>query len=57
MSDGHLNPESPSFETRPPFYIGQHDTSRFETLTDAQHNIVLNSGVGLCITLCDIMQP
>ena len=42
--DGNLNPESETFEARPPFYIGQHDSSRTETLSDDQYRQVLNSG-------------
>jgi type II protein arginine methyltransferase len=44
-SDGYLDPESDSYESRPQFYIGQHDSARSETLTDAQYTHVLNSGV------------
>ncbi|KAK3343941.1 methyltransferase-like protein [Lasiosphaeria hispida] len=43
-SDGHLNPESDNFEMRPSFCIGQHDSTRSETLTDGQYSHVLNSG-------------
>ncbi|KAJ4307072.1 hypothetical protein N0V88_000447 [Collariella sp. IMI 366227] len=43
---GHLDPESESFESRPLFYIGQHDSSRREALTDEQYGQVLNSGFG-----------
>lgn len=32
-------------EARPAFYIGQHDSTRTETLTDMQYGLVLNSGV------------
>ena len=32
-------------EDRPAFYIGQHDSTRTETLTDMQYGLVLNSGV------------
>ena len=30
---------------RPAFYIGQHDSTRTETLTDLQYGQVLNNGV------------
>lgn len=41
-----MNPESEDFEQgRPSFYIGQHDSTRKETLTDAQQDQVLDSGV------------
>jgi type II protein arginine methyltransferase len=30
---------------RPVFYIGQHDSGRYETLTDLQYGQVLNAGV------------
>jgi protein arginine N-methyltransferase 5 len=46
-SSGSLNPESESFENRPVFYIGQHDSARFDVLTDDQYTQVLNSGVRL----------
>lgn len=32
-------------EVRPTFYIGQHDSTRSETLTDLQYGQVLNAGV------------
>lgn len=32
-------------ESRPVFYIGQHDSARHETLTDLQYGQVLNAGV------------
>jgi type II protein arginine methyltransferase len=44
-SDGYLDPETDNFESRPTFYIGQHDSDRAETLTDTQHNYVLSCGV------------
>src|SRR5690348_3344550 len=44
-SSGSLNPESETFENRPAFYIGQHDSARFDVLTDDQYTQVLNSGV------------
>ncbi|KAK4040548.1 PRMT5 arginine-N-methyltransferase-domain-containing protein [Parachaetomium inaequale] len=43
-SSGSLNPESDSFESRPVFYIGQHDSTRREALTDDQYGQVLSSG-------------
>ncbi|KAL2149528.1 hypothetical protein VTH82DRAFT_8179 [Thermothelomyces myriococcoides] len=43
-SGSNLNPESDSFESRPSFYIGQHDSSRKEALTDDQYSRVLDSG-------------
>lgn len=44
-SNGSLNPESESFESRPAFYLGQHDSSRSVALTDDQYAQTLNSGV------------
>lgn len=41
-------------EARPAFYIGQHDSTRTETLTDMQYGQVLNSGVS---TLGILKQP
>ncbi|KAK0626927.1 PRMT5 arginine-N-methyltransferase-domain-containing protein [Immersiella caudata] len=49
-SDGYLDPESDSYDSRPQFYIGQHDTARSETLTDAQYTHVLNSGFDFVTT-------
>ncbi|KAK0706612.1 methyltransferase-like protein [Lasiosphaeria miniovina] len=43
-TDGSLNPESDSFDSHPPFYIGQHSSTRSETLTDTQHSQVLDRG-------------
>jgi len=43
-SDERLNPESGSFESRPVFYCGQHDSTRSD-LTDAQYNYLANVGV------------
>ncbi|KAL2265593.1 hypothetical protein VTJ83DRAFT_6693 [Remersonia thermophila] len=47
-SDGGLNPESDSFESqsqsRPVFYIGQHETNRPEPLTDDQYSLLLTTG-------------
>lgn len=46
-SSGSLNPESEAFaQIRPTFWIGQHDSSRTEALTDGQYTQVLNAGVG-----------
>ena len=44
-STGSLNPETDSFEGRPAFYIGQHDSTRLDVLTEDQYTQVLNSGV------------
>ena len=40
-----LNPESDDYQSRPNFYLGQHDPRRTETLTDDQYYQVLNTGV------------
>ncbi|POS76070.1 arginine N-methyltransferase skb1 [Diaporthe helianthi] len=46
-SSGSLNPESEAFaQVRPTFWIGQHDSSRTEALTDGQYTQVLNAGFG-----------
>ncbi|KAJ0107284.1 hypothetical protein J7T55_015749 [Diaporthe amygdali] len=46
-SSGSLNPESEAFpQIRPTFWIGQHDSSRVEALTDGQYSQVLNAGFG-----------
>jgi len=45
MSGSTFNPEADVFETRPTFYVGQHDSARFDALTDDQYSQVLNSGV------------
>lgn len=37
-------------EIRPVFYIGQHDSTRTETLTDLQYGQILNSGFGYVTT-------
>ncbi|KAI0882647.1 Skb1 methyltransferase [Annulohypoxylon maeteangense] len=37
-------------EVRPTFYIGQHDSTRSETLTDLQYGQVLNSGFSFITT-------
>ena len=39
-----MEPEDPG-RVRPPFVIGQHDSSRKETLTDAEYSYVLSTGV------------
>lgn len=36
-------------DTRPIFYIGQHDSGRTETLTDLQYGQILNAGVSLVL--------
>lgn len=42
----HMDQESDDYnEIRPTFYIGQHDSTRLETLTDLQYGQVLNAGV------------
>ncbi|KAK4662609.1 hypothetical protein QC763_605040 [Podospora pseudopauciseta] len=41
---GALNPASEDYESRPHYYIGQHDSDRCEVLDDDQYNQVLNSG-------------
>ncbi|KAH8880096.1 Skb1 methyltransferase [Thozetella sp. PMI_491] len=54
MASGEgLNPESGSFqaqEPRPSFYIGQHDSSRSDTLADTQYSQVLNLGFNFVTT-------
>ena len=52
-SDGSLNPESDSFESRPPIYIGQHDTGRKDTLTNGQYRKVISSGASLQLYVHD----
>lgn len=32
-------------DIRPAFHVGQHDSTRFETLTSLQYGHVLNAGV------------
>ncbi|KAL2016516.1 hypothetical protein VTK56DRAFT_3444 [Thermocarpiscus australiensis] len=49
-SSGTLNPESESFENRPRFYIGQHDSSRSGSLSDDQYTQILNSGFSFATT-------
>ncbi|KAK4190324.1 PRMT5 arginine-N-methyltransferase-domain-containing protein [Podospora australis] len=41
---GALNPASDSYESRPHYYIGQHDSDRWEALDEDQYTQVLNSG-------------
>jgi len=48
--DGYFNPESADFESRPRYYIGQHDSHRPNAVTDEQYHRFLNSGVGLSKT-------
>jgi hypothetical protein len=43
-NDG-LDPESSDFNARPNFCLGQHESSRVETLPDGQYRQVLASGV------------
>ncbi|KAF3766552.1 Skb1 methyltransferase [Cryphonectria parasitica EP155] len=46
-TDGPLNPESEEFlQLRPAFWIGQHDSSRVDALTDGHYDQILNSGFG-----------
>ncbi|KAK3386979.1 methyltransferase-like protein [Podospora didyma] len=49
-SDRTLNPESDSYESRPVFYIGQHDSNRSVTLSDYQYGHVLDCGFGFVTT-------
>lgn len=45
-SGGSLNPKSEEFpQARPLFWIGQHDSTRSDALTDGQYCQVLNAGV------------
>ncbi|KAI1374850.1 Skb1 methyltransferase [Hypoxylon crocopeplum] len=37
-------------DVRPAFYIGQHDSTRSETLTDLQYGHILNAGFGFVTT-------
>ncbi|KAK4226996.1 PRMT5 arginine-N-methyltransferase-domain-containing protein [Podospora fimiseda] len=41
---GEFNPASDPYESRPTYYIGQHDSNRWEVLTDDQYRQVLSSG-------------
>ncbi|KAL0470879.1 protein arginine N-methyltransferase [Neurospora intermedia] len=49
-SNRGFNPESESFEQRPPFYIGQHDVQRHESPTDNQYGQILDSGFNFVTT-------
>ncbi|KAK1761238.1 methyltransferase [Echria macrotheca] len=49
-SPGSLDAESESFEPRPFFTIGQHDSNRRETLTDDHYRHILNSGFHFATT-------
>lgn len=58
-SPSSLNPESEDFnQTRPPFFIGQHDSKRDEVLTDDQYSYVLQTGVsrGRIINLASFIE-
>ncbi|KAI1657408.1 Skb1 methyltransferase [Daldinia decipiens] len=47
----HMDQESDDYnEIRPTFYIGQHDSTRLETLTDLQYGQVLNAGFSFVTT-------
>ncbi|KAI1135751.1 Skb1 methyltransferase [Hypoxylon sp. FL0543] len=51
MSDAFMDQESNGFnEVRPTFYIGQHDSTRTETLTELQYGQVLNAGFSYVTT-------
>ncbi|KAI0133421.1 Skb1 methyltransferase [Hypoxylon sp. NC0597] len=51
MSQTYMDQESDSYnDIRPTFYIGQHDSTRSETLTDLQYGQVLNSGFSYVTT-------
>ncbi|RYP68965.1 hypothetical protein DL771_006387 [Monosporascus sp. 5C6A] len=51
MSQPYTEGESAGYnEIRPAFYIGQHDSTRTETLTDLQYGQVLNSGFSFVTT-------
>ncbi|RYP26694.1 hypothetical protein DL767_007924 [Monosporascus sp. MG133] len=51
MSQPYPEGESAGYhEIRPAFYIGQHDSTRTETLTDLQYGQVLNSGFSFVTT-------
>ncbi|KAI1106452.1 Skb1 methyltransferase [Jackrogersella minutella] len=51
MSQLFMDQESDGFnEVRPTFYIGQHDSTRAETLTDLQYGQVLNAGFSFVTT-------
>ncbi|KAI1084652.1 Skb1 methyltransferase [Whalleya microplaca] len=44
MSQNYMEDGEDYNEVRPTFYIGQHDSTRSETLTDLQYGQVLNAG-------------
>jgi protein arginine N-methyltransferase 5 len=44
-----LNPESEDYQSRPNFYLGQHDSDRSETLTDDQYYQILDTGVSVLV--------
>ncbi|KAI8960604.1 Skb1 methyltransferase [Daldinia sp. FL1419] len=47
----HIDQESDDYnDIRPTFYIGQHDSTRSETLTDLQYGQVLNAGFSFVTT-------
>lgn len=49
-SPGEMNPESDEFQqhaSRPSFVIGQHDSSRWEVLSEKQHSHIVSCGVSL----------
>ncbi|CAJ2512112.1 Uu.00g077370.m01.CDS01 [Anthostomella pinea] len=51
MAKDFMDNESDAYdEIRPTFYIGQHDSTRSETLTDLQYGQVLNSGFSFVTT-------
>ncbi|RYP44092.1 hypothetical protein DL768_009416 [Monosporascus sp. mg162] len=51
MAQPYPDSESAGYhEIRPAFYIGQHDSTRSETLTDLQYGQVLNSGFSFVTT-------
>ncbi|KAI1762541.1 Skb1 methyltransferase [Hypoxylon sp. FL1150] len=51
MSQSFVDQGSESYnEVRPTFYIGQHDSTRSETLNEFQYGRILNSGFGFVTT-------
>ncbi|ORY64129.1 arginine N-methyltransferase skb1 [Pseudomassariella vexata] len=51
MAPSYSDLESDEYdETRPVFYIGQHDSSRTESLTDLQYGQILNAGFSFVTT-------
>ncbi|XXG97409.1 hypothetical protein Hte_003710 [Hypoxylon texense] len=51
MSQSYMDQESEGYnEIRPTFFLGQHDSTRSETLTETQYGQVLNSGFGFVTT-------